>query len=244
MTIRYSILNEGRLASPKWAAGSQSVNQFRPRAPSRSVCPFPTYPCRYSSCTRKGTGQEKAPLLEVSCCLCRAPPEVAPNHPLSSAPPSVCSSRFRLSGWSVDRSTPLELLLLLEEHAERDDSPVDQQPPDDAHGHGADLDQVRVREDDGQSCGGGRTQVSRCFSCSWRWTRSAWRRRHPAGRRRRAWEKKNVPMPMSTRKPVQKRPRSSTALPELSTKSSGLAQREQIQLGSGASTYVATTSSG
>lgn len=49
---------------------------------------------------------------------------------------------------------------------------------------------------------------------------------------------------MTTKKPVKKRPRSRTAAPELSTKSSGLAQRLQIQLGTGAITYVATTSSG
>ena len=47
---------------------------------------------------------------------------------------------------------------------------------------------------------------------------------------------KNVPIPMITKNPVKKRPRSSTAAPELSTKSSGLAQRLQIQLGTGART--------
>lgn len=50
-------------------------------------------------------------------------------------------------------------------------------------------------------------------------------------------------IPMTTKNPVQNLPRSKTAVPELS-KSSGLEQRPQIQLGSGASTYVATTSSG
>lgn len=54
----------------------------------------------------------------------------------------------------------------------------------------------------------------------------------------------NVPIPITTRKPVRNRPRSSTAAPELSTKSSGLAHRLQIQLGRGATTYVATTRSG
>src|SRR5690606_15416896 len=61
-----------------------------------------------------------------------------------------------------------------------------------------------------------------------------------AERRRR----KNIPIPITTKNPVQKRPRSSTAAPELSTKSSGFAQWLHIQLGTGASTYVATTSSG
>lgn len=51
-------------------------------------------------------------------------------------------------------------------------------------------------------------------------------------------------MPMTTRKPVRKRPKSITALLELSIKSSGLAALPQIQFGSGAITYVATTSSG
>lgn len=46
----------------------------------------------------------------------------------------------------------------------------------------------------------------------------------------------DVPMPMTTKKPVKNRPTSRTAAPELSTKSSGLAQRLQIQLGIGATT--------
>lgn len=44
----------------------------------------------------------------------------------------------------------LELLLLLEEHAEADDGPVDQQAADDAHGHGRGVDEVRVRQDGGE----------------------------------------------------------------------------------------------
>lgn len=40
------------------------------------------------------------------------------------------------------------------------------------------------------------------------------------------------------------RPKSATEFPELSMKSSGLAHREQIQLGSGATMYVATTING
>lgn len=51
-------------------------------------------------------------------------------------------------------------------------------------------------------------------------------------------------MPITTKNPVKNRPRSRTAAPELSTKSSGLAQRLQIQLGIGAITYVPTTNSG
>lgn len=54
----------------------------------------------------------------------------------------------------------------------------------------------------------------------------------------------NVPMPITTRNPVQNLPRSSSELPELSTKSSGLENWPQIQLGSGARTKVATTSNG
>lgn len=41
---------------------------------------------------------------------------------------------------------------------------------------------------------------------------------------------------MTTKNPVQKRPKSTTALPLLSMKSSGLAHRPQIQLGRGAMT--------
>ena len=40
------------------------------------------------------------------------------------------------------------------------------------------------------------------------------------------------------------RPKSATEFPELSMKSSGFAHREQIQFGSGATTYVATTING
>lgn len=49
---------------------------------------------------------------------------------------------------------------------------------------------------------------------------------------------------MITKNPVQNRPKSTTAFPLDSTKSSGLAHRPQIQFGSGASTNVATTSKG
>lgn len=40
----------------------------------------------------------------------------------------------------------------MEEHAEADDGPVDQQAADDGHDHGLDADEVGVREDDGQGC--------------------------------------------------------------------------------------------
>lgn len=40
------------------------------------------------------------------------------------------------------------------------------------------------------------------------------------------------------------RPKSASEFPELSIKSSGLAHREQIQLGRGATIYVATTANG
>lgn len=50
--------------------------------------------------------------------------------------------------------------------------------------------------------------------------------------------------PINTRKPVKNRPKSATALPELSMKSSGFAHRAQIQFGTGAMTYVATTING
>jgi len=51
--------------------------------------------------------------------------------------------------------------------------------------------------------------------------------------------------PITTKNPVQNLPKSTTApLPPLSTKSSGLAHLPQIQLGRGARTKVATTSSG
>lgn len=41
-----------------------------------------------------------------------------------------------------------------------------------------------------------------------------------------------------------KRPKSANELPELSMKSSGFAHRAQIQLGNGATMYVATTING
>ena len=53
----------------------------------------------------------------------------------------------------------------------------------------------------------------------------------------------NVPMPMTTRNPVQNLPKSITALPALSIKSSGFAHLEHMKFGNGAATNVATTSS-
>lgn len=44
------------------------------------------------------------------------------------------------------------------------------------------------------------------------------------------------PIPINTKNPVIKRPKSTAALPELSIKSSGLAHRAQIQFGRGAIT--------
>jgi len=49
-------------------------------------------------------------------------------------------------------------------------------------------------------------------------------------------------MPITTRNPVANLPRSIHALALLSIKSSGFAHLEAIQFGSGANTYVATTS--
>lgn len=46
--------------------------------------------------------------------------------------------------------TRLELRLFLEEHAETDDSPVDQQASDDGHDHGGYVDEMRVCEDGGK----------------------------------------------------------------------------------------------
>jgi hypothetical protein len=54
--------------------------------------------------------------------------------------------------WVVDTAPATdtsELLLLLEEHAERHDGAVDQQTSNYRHGHGASNDQVAMREDDG-----------------------------------------------------------------------------------------------
>lgn len=51
-------------------------------------------------------------------------------------------------------------------------------------------------------------------------------------------------IPIKTRNPVMNRPKSASEFPELSIKSSGLAHREQIQLGRGATIYVATTANG
>ena len=55
---------------------------------------------------------------------------------------------------------------------------------------------------------------------------------------------KFLPMPMTTRKAVQNLPKSTTALPALSIKSSGFEHRPHIQFGNGARTYVATTRRG
>lgn len=50
------------------------------------------------------------------------------------------------------------------------------------------------------------------------------------------WEKDGIPTPMTTKKPVMKRPSSTTALLPPSMKSSEDWAREQIQLGTGAIT--------
>lgn len=52
----------------------------------------------------------------------------------------------------------------------------------------------------------------------------------------------NVPMPMTTRNPVQNLPKSITAFPALSIKSSGFAHLAHMKFGNGAITNVATTS--
>lgn len=64
----------------------------------------------------------------------------------------------------------------------------------------------------------------------------------PADRPSRA--KNDLPIPITTKNPVQNRPKSTIALLPLSTKSSGFEHCPQIQFGKGASTKVATTSSG
>lgn len=111
----------------------------------------------------------------------------------------------------------LEFRLLLEEHAKRDDCSVNEKTTRNRHDHSAGGNQVRVCEDDGECC-------------------------HTEGQREPSLillpirPRRGLPIPMTTRNPVQKRPRSITPAPELSTKSSGLAHRPQIQLGSGAIT--------
>jgi len=50
--------------------------------------------------------------------------------------------------------------------------------------------------------------------------------------------------PINTKNPVQNFPKSRMAFPPLSSKSSGLAHRPQIQFGNGARTYVKTTRRG
>jgi hypothetical protein len=49
-------------------------------------------------------------------------------------------------------------------------------------------------------------------------------------------EGQNLPTPITTKNPVQNLPKSMTAFPALSMKSSGFAHRPQIQFGSGAIT--------
>ena len=53
----------------------------------------------------------------------------------------------------------------------------------------------------------------------------------------------HVPIPITTKNPVQNLPKSMTALPELSMKSSGFAHRPHMKFGNGAIVYVATTRS-
>jgi hypothetical protein len=53
-----------------------------------------------------------------------------------------------------------------------------------------------------------------------------------------------LPIPITTRNPVQNLPKSTTAFPALSIKSSGFEHLPHIQLGRGARMYVATTKRG
>jgi len=122
----------------------------------------------------------------------------------------------------------LEFLLLVEEHAEADNGSVNQKTANYGHSHGLNCDEAGVREDNGKSC----TRISHVNGIA------------PCAKPLLDLEQRDLPIPITTKNPVKKRPRSRTAAPELSTKSSGLAQCPQIQLGMGAMTKVATTRRG
>lgn len=51
---------------------------------------------------------------------------------------------------SYSTATPLKVLLLLEEHAEADDCPVDEEPAGYRHDHRLGPDEVRVRKNNGK----------------------------------------------------------------------------------------------
>lgn len=143
-----------------------------------------------------------------------------PLRSSDSFPPDEISPVF--CGILSDPEQRLKVLLFLEKQAKANNRSVDEQAARDGHDHGLDTNEARVREDDGKGCG---NNVSKRFISHLI--------KQGRGRGR---EGENVPMPIMTKNPVKNRPTSTMAAPALSTKSSGLAHRPQIQLGMGATT--------
>ena len=137
----------------------------------------------------------------------------------------------------------LKLLLLLEEHPETDDCAIDEQATYDRHNHSRERDNIRMRQYCRQSC---KHDSLAAFLPIFQISASLHPHSyaHSTNRKSGLKRKRDLPTPITTKNPVQNFPKSTTAFPLLSTKSSGLAHRPQIQLGSGANTYVATTSNG
>ncbi len=133
-----------------------------------------------------------------------------------------CDSSRTPSQLPNDKRINSKLLLLLEEQPETYDGAIDQGASHYTHKHGRDGDDMAV-------CQNHRQYLDASV--------------RPA----RKWEAEYSPTPIVTRNPVKNRPKSMMAPAEpplLSTKSSGFAQRPQIQLGTGASTKIVTTRSG
>lgn len=113
----------------------------------------------------------------------------------------------------------LKVLLFLEKETKADNGSINQETTGNGHDHSFNADDVGVGEDNGEGYEG--CAISKRCTID--------EKTIMTGR-----ERENLPMPMTTKKPVKKRPTSRTAAPELSTKSSGLAQRLLIQFGIGA----------
>lgn len=148
---------------------------------------------------------------------------VSTNH--QTKPQSSAPKRNSPSSTPVPRNNNprLKIRLLLEKHRERDDGAVDEQATENRHDHSRNLNNARVGQHRRQRYLEHLCQQGRIVPP----------------------ERSPLPIPITTRKPVRKRPRSKTPPPPLpSRKSSGLLHREQMAFGSGARQYVATTSSG
>lgn len=179
-------------------------------------------------------------------CLCRGNPMERSKFSLCFLPRYTLHSHAPLSmqaySSSLSRSaqvpicTESEFLLFLEEHPERDDGSVDEAPANDRHDccHPPNL--ITVRKKSRKCCIAIQISLQFPFPSLQLFLTPSLATKPQNEENCSGQRQGNVPTPIKTRNPVQNLPKSTTALLELSTKSSGLAQRPQIQFGKGART--------